>query len=56
MEISRIRILEYRFSLLEALKDMGATKVELDLITDELIINAISRNRNINDVAWGLLQ
>ena len=47
---------EYRTALIEEMLKQGATKADIDLISDALIINAIEQNRKVEDVAWAILQ
>lgn len=45
-----------KIKLQEEMKKQGATDEELNLITDEIIKNIIKNGRNIQDVAWAILQ
>ena len=47
---------EYREALIEELKKRGATPVELNLVSDEIIINALNQHRSVESVAWAILQ
>ena len=54
--ISQSQVEKYAVSLKEAMTAMGATAEELDLVSTQIIINAIRRNRKPEDVAWAILQ
>ncbi len=47
---------EYREALIEELKKRGATPAELNLVSDEIIINALNQHRSVESVAWAILQ
>lgn len=47
---------QYRSQLILEMKKLGATKNEIELISDTLILNAINNNRKPEDVAWAVLQ
>ena len=51
------RIEEYRsFLYMELLALKMSYKEILSLVSDELIINSIRNHRNVEDVAWALIQ
>lgn len=51
------RIEEYRsFLYMELLALKMPYKETLSLVSDELIINSIRNHRNVEDVAWALIQ
>ena len=47
---------EVKIKLQEEMKKQGATDKELNLITDQIIRNTIKNDRNVEDVAWAILQ
>lgn len=47
---------EYRKALIEELKKRGATPAELNLVSDEIITNALNQHRSVESVAWAILQ
>ncbi len=56
VEICSSQFNEYKESLILAMKEMGATEDELELLCDEIIFNSIRNNRKVEDVAWAILQ
>lgn len=46
----------YRDMLIIELKKLGASGSELELIYEEMIINAINNGRKAVDIAWVILQ
>ncbi len=46
----------YRNLLIEEMKKLGAENRDYDLISDELIQNALLQNWKAEDVAWAILQ
>lgn len=55
-QISLSQISEYSKQLKKTLIKMGATDCELSLVCDEIVINSIRNNREVDDVAWAILQ
>lgn len=55
-KISRLRIRSYRKALIAEMVKLGATKSELGLVCDDIIINSILNSRKAEDVAWAILQ
>ena len=49
-------IKDYYDSLVEQLRKQGATEEDINLISDEMIENAIKNNRKPEDLAWAILQ
>lgn len=47
---------DYYDSLVEQLRKQGATEEDINLISDEMIKNAIKNNRKPEDLAWAILQ
>lgn len=56
VEICSSQFNKYKESLILAMKEMGATEDELELLCDEIIFNSIRNNRKAEDVAWAILQ
>lgn len=54
--INEAIIADYRRSVIEELKSLGATDSDIDLVDDATIINAIKANKYPNEVAWTILQ
>lgn len=54
--INKAIIADYRRSVIEELKSLGATDNDIDLVNDVTIVNAIKANRYPSDVAWAILQ
>lgn len=50
------QIVEYRNSVVEEMKKMGASPDEISLLTYETIIRSLSLDRKPEDVAWALLE
>ncbi len=50
------QINSYRNSLIAELKNQGATKSDLDLVTDIIVINSLNERRGPRAVAWAILQ
>lgn len=46
----------YRDMLIIELKKLGTSGSELELVSEEMIINAINNGRNVVDIAWAILQ
>lgn len=55
-QVSLSQIREYSNQLKNALIKMGATDWEISLVCDEMVINSIRNNREVDDVAWAILQ
>ena len=47
---------EFKTEIEREMKQQGATKEELKLISDELVKNSIKKQRKVKDVAWAVLQ
>ena len=54
--VAQEKIEEYRDMLIIELKKLGASGSELELIYEEMIINAINNGRKAVDIAWVILQ
>lgn len=50
------KIERYRDMLISELEKQGASESDLELISEEMIINAINNNRKVDDIAWAILQ
>lgn len=49
-------VIQYRQNLIAELVKLGANESEIDLISDEMLINAIKNNRKVEDIAWAIMQ
>lgn len=54
--VAQEKIEEYRDMLIIELKKLGASGSELELVSEEMIINAITNGRKAVDIAWAILQ
>lgn len=54
--VAQEKIEEYRDMLIIELKKLGASGSELELVSEEMIINAINNGRKAVDIAWAILQ
>mgnify|MGYP001068212169 CR=1 FL=1 len=54
--ITTLQLNNYRLLLIDEMLKLGASELELQMIKDATIRNAIRRNRKPEDVAWALLQ
>lgn len=54
--VAQEKIEEYRDMLITELKKLGASGSELELVSEEMIINAINNGRKAVDIAWAILQ
>jgi len=52
--VAQEKIEEYRDMLITELKKLGASGSELELVSEEMIINAINNGRKAVDIAWAI--
>ena len=50
------KIKSYRLVLIDEMRKQGASKAEIDLVSDAIIINSMEKKRPPEEVAWALLQ
>ena len=54
--ISSEQISAYRKMLISEMIELGAADNDIELVSDDLVINSIMNGRAAKDVAWAILQ